>query len=449
MFHRKVIDYLDSWSSRPDRKPLIIRGARQVGKTTAVKMFADAIPGFIYLDMNAPGVRNIFEKNLSIEDLFSAIRLTRGVDAPIDQSLLFIDEIQACPAAFKYLRYFLEKIPSLKVIASGSLLDITLHENRMEFPVGRVEHYFMYPVTFEEYLGAINRTDLPEVMNSVPLPEYALPAIQEHFNRYVLMGGMPEIIASSIEFSDIVTPGRIFSALIVSFEDDIPKYARNRTMSGVLRHCIEAAPVETGNRIKFAGFGGSSYRSREVGEALRTLQRAMLLYLVYPTTEVQLPARINMRKSPRLQFLDIGLMNYSVGIQDTLFGIKDLNAVHRGAVAEQYIGQELLAMQSISRPFIRFWTREKHNSSAEVDFVIKHENLLIPIEVKSGKTGTLRSLRQFMQICPHEYAVRFYSGSVRIDDVNTPSGKVFKLMSLPHFLVGRIHEYLDWMLKEN
>jgi len=447
MFDRNVISFLHSWENSENRKPLIIRGARQVGKTTAVKMFAGKYSGFMYLDLEAPGVKKIFQKKLPAKDVLAAIRLRLNNDASIEDSLLFVDEIQNCPESLSYLRHFYETIPNLKVIASGSLLDIMLHRNTIEFPVGRVEFCFMHPVTFLEYLGAISRTDLIEAMETVPFPEYAHGVIQNELSNYIRMGGMPEVIASSAKNVNSAALSRIMTSLIVSFEDDISKYAKNENKTKILRHCIESVPDETGKRIKFAGFGNSAYRSREVGESLRTLQRAMLLSLVYPTNEVALPAGVNRRKSPRLQYLDVGLLSHAMGIQDSLFVPEELNSLYKGVIAEQFIGQELLALHTERRPFVKFWAREKHGSSAEVDFVIEHNGLRIPVEVKSGKTGTLRSLAQYMAVCSHGFAIRFYQGAVRTDDIETPSGKKYKLLSLPHFLVGKVHDYLDRFLE--
>jgi predicted AAA+ superfamily ATPase len=218
-------------------------------------------------------------------------------------------------------------------------------------------------------------------------------------------------------------------------------------MAAILRHCIESAPLIAGQRIKFAGFGSSNYGSREVGEALRTLQRAMLIHLLYPCTMVEPPIMPDLKKSPRLQFLDTGLLNCFAGLQSEFFQHTDLHAIYRGILAEHVVGQELLCLESGSRKKPCFWVRDKTQSQAEVDFVVQHGRFVIPVEVKSGKVGSLRSLHEFMDRCPHGYAVRLYSGPFELHSVTTLAGKTYHLLNLPHFLAGLIHEYIGRMIQ--
>lgn len=443
MFPRDITDYMELWFREKRRKPLLIRGARQTGKTSAVRLFAGKLPGYIELNMEAPREKSVFEQQLPVQDLVKLIRLSKRKTAPLKDSLLFIDEIQACPSAVGYLRLLNEEIPELAVIATGSLLEVFLLRSGIEFPVGRVTQCSMYPLSFREYLRAFQRKDILDLMNVVPLPDFAFSAIHREFLKFALAGGMPEIVQASVEGMQIDSMNGLYSSLFISFLDDVPKYALNRTMAEVIRHCLEVAPAETGSRIKFAGFGNSSYRSREVSEAMKTLQRSMLLSLIYPTGDVVPPPRPNLRKSPKLFFLDSGLLAYTLGVEMSVIGLEDLNSAFNGVFAEQCVAQALLK----SNQSLQFWARDSKGSSAEVDFVVQYKEKMIPVEVKSGSTGRLRSLHRYIEDCPHQYAVRFRSGPVQVDLLYTPKGKKYKLLNLPHFLSGELRSYLDWMIQ--
>ncbi|MBT3201690.1 MAG: ATP-binding protein [Phycisphaerales bacterium] len=446
MFSRTILYTLDLWAVSRERKPLILRGARQVGKTVAVELFARGFDGFVSVNLDAPGEGDIFRKDLPVEDIFQALCLKQRVRADSGRVLLFLDEIQSCPEAVESLRYFHEKLPGVYVIAAGSLLEIALHEKHISFPVGRVEHLFMYPLSFEEFLNATKAQEALDAVKTFPFPDYAHDELLQQFHRYALIGGMPEIVARYAKTQDITGLSGIYNSLLTSFEDDIGKYARNPTASTVLRHCIEAAPFQAGTRIKFAGFGQSNYRSREVGEALRTLQRAMLIYLLYPSSSVQPPITPNMKKAPRLQFLDTGLLNYYAGLQGQFLQHKDLHAFYRGVLAEHIVGQELLCLDPNTRKKHCFWAREKTQSAAKVDFLLLHKSSVIPIEVKAGKTGTLRSLHQFIDASTCRHAVRLYAGPLELQQTRTVSGTPFELLNMPYFLTSQIHEYIAWMI---
>jgi hypothetical protein len=219
-------------------------------------------------------------------------------------------------------------------------------------------------------------------------------------------------------------------------------------MVQVIRHAIESAHLEAGRRIKFQGFGNSNYRSREMGEALRILERAMLIYLLYPSTVTQPPVRPDLKKSPRLQFLDTGLINYFAGLQEYFFKIGNLHSFYQGLLAEHIVGQELLAFNMKTSRKPSFWIREKKQSNAEVDFIVPFRQYIIPVEVKSVKTGALRSLHQFMMRADHPFAVRLYAGSVEITQAATPDGKSYTLLNLPYFLAGKLHDYIDWLIND-
>lgn len=448
LFPRAVDARLKAWMETKGRKPLILRGARQVGKTSAVKLFARHFDSFISLNLDLVADAALFRRRMDVRDLYQAILLKHRISASSGRILLFLDEIQSCPEAVDSLRYFHEDLPDVFVIAAGSLLEIALHESHIGFPVGRVAHLFMYPLSFREFLVATDAGPVVTAFDTLPVPAYAHPELLQLFHRYTLIGGMPEIIAEYAKNRDLTALKPVYDSLLTSYLDDVSKYARNTTMAAVLRHCIESAPFVAGQRIVFAGFGKSNYRSREVGEALRTLQRAMLLHLLYPSVGVEIPIMPDLKKAPRLQFLDTGLLNYFAGLQDEFFRHDDLHAIYKGMLAEHIVGQALIGMESNTRKKQCFWVRDKAQSQAEVDFVIQRRGYVIPLEVKSGTEGKLRSLHEFMDRCPHGYAVRLYAGPLELHVARTPMGKEYQLLNLPYFLASKVYEYVDWMMDQ-
>jgi len=423
MYKRAINQLLIDWSQKSSRKPLILRGARQIGKTTLINQFGKDYDQFLSLNLEVKADRDLFEQDYPINELISAIHF--HLNKPIlteGKTLLFIDEIQNCPAAALILRYFYEKRNDIHVIAAGSLLE-TLIDKEISFPVGRVEYLYMHPMSFCEYLLAANEINALNALHQCPCPVFASNKLFELFHQYTLVGGMPEAVSAYLQNKDILASNTVYQNLILGFMDDVEKYARNKTMTHVIRHVIEHAPISSGARIKFEGFGHSNYKSREIGEALRTLEKAMLLRLVYPTTTTTPPAERNHKKSPKLQFLDIGMVNYVAGLQQHYFAIKDLNTLYMGRIIEGIVGQELLATSHEISQALKFWVRETSHSNAEIDYVIPFEQFLIPIEVKSGKTGTLKSLVQYMSATNHPYAIRLYAGPIQIDELKTTTNQ--------------------------
>ncbi len=442
MIDRLLLKDLNKWHTKNNRKPLIIRGARQVGKTTIVKIFANNFKQHIFLDLEKRKDRELFEQDLPFDKLVAALFFIKKCDPMEKSTLIFIDEIQNSLKAVATLRYFYEETPDIPVIAAGSLLEVYLEKQKISFPVGRVESLYLYPLTFEEYLSSVDHPSALSAFKQIPVPDYAYNTLFDYFHEYALIGGMPEIVSHYQRYHDLNAVSALYENLLLSYTDDAAKYARNSTLYQVIRHAIETAPLEAGHRIRFQGFGKSSYRSREMGEALRTMERAMLLYLLYPTTNTELPILPDLKKSPRLQFLDVGFINYLSGIQNDYIGLKDLNSVYRGTITEHIIGNEILATDRYSKSNPIFWVREKEGSSAEIDYILKYKSTLVPVEVKSGKTGTMKSLHLFMDNCKYNLAIRLFRGNVSISDIQTPKGTPFRLLNLPYFLGGLLDEYL-------
>lgn len=448
MFKRALLLELEKWRQNIPRKPLVIRGARQVGKTTLVNQFAAQYEQYIYLNLELSEDKEPFENFTSIENLINTLFFLKNKTlAKINTTLVFIDEIQEVPKALNILRYFYELAPEISVIAAGSMLE-TLFDKNISFPIGRVEYKVIRPVSFPEFLSAIGENAALEQLTQVPVAAFAQSKLLSLFHTYALIGGMPEIVQHYATHKDLVALGPIYDSLINGYMDDVEKYAKSNAQILHIRHCIQNSFAQAGKRIKFEGFGNSAYKSREMGESLRTLEKALLMQLVYPCTSASLPMVPDIKKSPRLQILDTGLLNYFVGIQKEIIGTVDLNSIYQGTLIEHLIGQELLAFQYNALSALHFWVREKKESTAEVDYLFQYDGLIIPIEVKSGKEGTLKSLHSYMDIAPHNFAIRFYAGALNISDAKTQNGKQYKILNLPYYLGSQIEKYIDWFVLE-
>lgn len=431
------------------RKPLVIRGARQVGKTTLVNQFAKQYEQYIYVNLELSEDKQPFENFTSIETLINTLFFLKNkIVAKKSTTLIFLDEIQEVPKALNILRYFFELAPEISVIAAGSMLE-TLFDKNISFPIGRVEYKVIRPVSFPEFLSAIDETTALEQLTQVPVAEFAQTKLLSLFHTYALIGGMPEIVQQYATHKDLVTLGPIYDSLISGYMDDVEKYAKSNAQILHVRHCIKNSFAQAGKRIKFEGFGNSAYKSREMGESLRTLEKALLLQLVYPCTTATLPMVPDIKKSPRLQILDTGLLNYFVGIQKEIIGTDDLNTIYQGTLIEHLIGQEILSFQYNALSALHFWVREKKESTAEVDYLFQYDGLVIPIEVKAGKEGTLKSLHSYMDIAPHKMAIRFYAGVLKITDAITQNGKQYQILNLPYYLGSQIEKYIAWFMQIN
>lgn len=450
MFNREALKFLEKWRLKPDRKPLIIRGARQVGKTTLVNIFSTKFRQFVSLNLEFAQDRKIFENKQNFDEIIDALFFLKNANKNIQDTLVFIDEIQNSPEAVKYLRYFYEQKSEIAVVAAGSILESLLHKD-IAYPVGRVEFYALRPFSFIEFLNAIGEKKSSEIIETIPFPEYAHEKLISLIRRYALVGGMPEAIAKYSENKDLNEVKEVVQNLIISYKSDIEKYARNETVSNIIRHIIDNAFFYAGERVTFHRFAQSDYRSREVGECFRILEKTMLLQLVYPATSVRLPVVENKKKSPKLQMLDTGLVNFISGIDKDVYNAAELTDVYKGRIAEHLIGQELLAGEIFPERKLLFWTREKKQSDAELDYLVTHKGSIVPVEVKSGAAGKLRSLHQFINYSAGAtntpVAVRFYSGTFSVQKEKTPDGNPFLLINLPFYLCNKIGEYIDYAME--
>jgi uncharacterized protein len=442
MFKRKISQDLIEWKNSSNRKPLVLRGARQVGKTTVIHQFSNSFEQYIYLNLERNEDKAVFMNKQSINEMVDAIFFLKNKSRQIQDTLIFIDEIQEATEALAALRYFYEDFPRLYVIAAGSLLEMAF-DNQISYPVGRLEYKVLRPFSFEEFLLASGETMALEQYNTIPVASFAHEKMLRLFHLYTLIGGMPEIVKQYIEHRDLSALKSVYESLLLSYMDDVEKYARNATQTQIMRHAIRSCFSEAGSRIKFHGFGGSSYASREMGEALRTIEKTKLIYLIYPTTQTALPYQPDIKKSPRLQLLDTGLVNYFAGVQKEVFNSNDLTDVYQGKISEHIVGQEILANNTNLLHTLLFWVRHKLDASAEVDYLYVKDGIAFPVEVKSGKTGKLKSLLQFMETSKVNLAIRLYAGKFQADQLKTPEGKPFTLLNLPYYLAGNMDKYIE------
>lgn len=392
--------------------------------------------------------RKFFEELDDLDDIVESIFLSKGISRKKGEVLLFIDEIQESLKAIQQLRFFYEDYPDIHVIAAGSLLDFAIREVK-SFPVGRVEFLYVHPVSFREFLDAIGHDRALEAIDCLPMEGFAEETLMDLFQTYTIIGGMPEVVAEYAKVRSFSELPRIYESIWGTYKEDVQKYGRNESERRIIRHIMETAPAQAEFRIKFQNFGNSNYRSREVGEAMRSLNAAGVIQLIYPTTSLKVPLAADFKKSPRLQFLDTGLLNYALGIQAQMIGFKDLADAHRGTIVQHIAYQELMALGEIRSIKPNFWVREKSQSTSEVDLAIQIGNKIMPVEIKAGPTGRLKSLHQFVNRSEHHYAIRLYGGRFTVDALTTPEGTPYKLMNMPYFLAGKLYEYAVWFLENH
>ena len=447
MIKRHLHEFLNEWKASPGRRPLILRGARQVGKSTLIREFGKGYDYYLEFNLEKKADRTLFDNLDDLSKTIQLLYLTRGIRPDEDKShLIFLDEVQEKPALLESLRYFYEDHPHLHVIATGSLLEFSL-DKVMRTPVGRVSYADLHPLNFEEYLGALGHQVGLDAYGQLPFPDHLTGPLFDLFHEYVMIGGMPAMVSAYLTADkDLAKVSPLYADLIHAYREDVEKYALSHNHRQAVRHLMDVAPHHMDNRINLSKLGGNAYRSREMRAAFTALEKARLLELVHPTTQTHLPITPALRKRPRLHFLDVGLINHQLGLHAELLSLDDLHAASKGKLVQQVVSQELRSLQQGPGERMAFWVREEGTTSSEVDLVYPYRDLLLPVEIKSGAKGRLRSLHEYMDRCPHGFAVRFYKGPVRMEDMKTRKGKAYKLMSLPYFLAGKLRSYVKWMV---
>jgi len=441
MFERQILTHLRQWKERNNRKPLVLRGARQVGKTTVVNAFGKEFDNYLYFNLDIESDRALFERNIPLDDLINSLYAKQGKKKKSGTVLLFIDEIQNSPKTISLLRYFKEQRPDIHVISAGSLLENVVDVSA-SFPVGRVEYLALRPCSFYEFLNALGKENLRYFIDNPEQSAAVHEELMSLFNQYAIVGGMPEAVQQYADTRDVLALDDIYESLIQGYRDDVEKYVKSGKVAEVVRFLIGTAWTKAGQQITLGGFAHSEYKAREVSEAFRLLQKAMLLEIVYPTTSVVVPALSEERRKPKLIMLDTGLTNYQAGLRRELIGANDILDVWRGYLAEQVVAQELLTLNDKVSQQRQFWV--KGNASAEVDYVLTLDSRLYPIEVKSGRNSHLRSIHSFIDQAPIDIGIRIWSGPYSIDNVQTTIGKKpFRLINLPFFMIGNIKKIIE------
>ncbi|TVR85434.1 MAG: DUF4143 domain-containing protein [Saprospirales bacterium] len=448
MLYRKILKDLEKWRNSTGRKPLILRGARQVGKTTLVDEFGKGYKQYVKLNLEKSKDAGFFiQYGDDVRKIFEAILLSRNLKNNPSETLLFIDEIQEVPHAINLLRYFYEDMPELHVISAGSLLEVALGKVK-SFPVGRVFQMPVNPLDFEEFLMAMGEEIALEYYQKCPIPDLAVNKLLTLFNEFIIVGGMPEVVDRYRIGGRLITAvTEVYSSIWDNYRGDVEKYSEGGVQREILRHILDVAP-HTRDRITFNGFGNSPYGSSAISKAFRVLHKTGLLRLIYPTNELQLPLKPNLRRKPKIQFVDTGLLNYAAGIQAQLLKLEDLNNYYKGYLVNHMVFQERIAQSERINHLPYFWTREKSNSNAEVDWVHQSGEQVFPVEIKSGASGRLRSLMEFIDRSNHSTGFRLLANKVSIEDLNTITGTPMKLINLPYFCGGKIDQYIEWALDE-
>ena len=441
MFKRLALNYLRKWAQKEERKPLVLRGARQVGKTTLVKMFADDFDHYIYLNLEETDNAKLFAADSTFNDLLAGIFFRANLTADSHRTLIFIDEIQNEPKAVQALRYFYERRPNLYVIAAGSLLE-SLMGRHISFPVGRVEYMALHPCTFTEFLSAIGEEALACQIEKIAVPQSLHSYTLELFKKYMIIGGLPEVVANYAQHRDMVRLNGVFNSLLSGYRDDVEKYADKPREQDTIRYILNYGWTSAAHRIQFAKFTNTSFKSADVSNAFRTLEKALLLELVYPLTSTSFPILPDLKKSPKLLWLDTGLVNYVAGMQEELLFTTDSDELWNGDIAEHIVAQELLGATTTFGEKRMFWVRDARNSQAEVDFVLRHKSHLLPIEVKTGSNSKLRSLHLFMEESKENIALRLWNGPMTSDVITRSDGCPFTLYNIPLYYAGHLYEWI-------
>ncbi len=425
------------WKNSPDRKPLLIRGARQVGKTYVVKSFATAhFDRLVEINFELrPELKKVFD-TLDPEAIIKNLKLVLNQPIEPGRTLLFLDEIQDCPRAIMAMRYFYETIPQLQVIGAGSLLEFSLNAQGFKMPVGRVTYLYLQPLSFEEFLTAVDEKELRRTLVEIDLNHPPSEAVHERLlkllGEYLVIGGMPAVVNSYLANRSSVEYQNWQLSLLQTYRDDFGKYAP-RTRHTYLQKVFSTAPAMVGRRYKYSHVD-SDIQSRELKEALHLLNQAGILYKVTAASAHGLPLEPHENKF-KIIFLDTGLMQRSCGLDAEIAMAKDFLAVNAGALAEQFVGQEMLcSMNPHEDRKLFFWARDKKSSQAEVDYLMVHRSHPVPIEVKSGKTGTLKSLRAFMTEHRSKIGLRISQQPFSCYD---------NVLSIPLYAAGQIHRLLD------
>ncbi len=392
---RDLLEQLTSWRDSPIRVPLILRGARQVGKSWLVDEFGKQFDNYIKINFEKHrAAKTWFEDEIDIESLLRTISLYKGQGIIPGKTLLFFDEIQDCKRALQSLRYFKEEMPDLHVIAAGSLIDFAIEE--IGIPVGRVQFLYLYPISFAEYLTIIGRDDLRHYISNFNIEKPIHDLLLELLRNYMWLGGMPAVLKQWLESKDYYLCQAIQDQIIAGYQQDFHKYAKERQIPYVTQ-TFDTIPKQFGNKFKYSNIDQAT-RSIYFKEALSLLSKAGIVHICYHTNADRQPlgAEMNLKKF-KVFFFDIGIAQRLLGFDIRQWLLNPLQLNNSGAIAEQLVAQELISyMPAHKKAQLYYWHREAKSSNAEIDFIILKDGHVIPIEVKSATSGRLRSLHGYL-----------------------------------------------------
>ena len=447
-FSRNADQRLRAWFRHPARKPLVLRGARQTGKTTAVRRLAATVPHFFELNLERHADLALVRSCRSGSDLVARLQQVNNLSSVPANTLIFLDEIQEHAEALKWLRFFYEDTPELAVIASGSLLEVRLRDETLPFPVGRVEFLRLEPLTFLEFLEATEADRIAnDLRKSFATAEGVDPGLHilamERFREFLLVGGMPEAVGAWLTSRSLPEVERVHGALVQAYREDLLKY-RVRAGTRYLEVVLDAAPAHYGARFRVRNLAPGE-RDRPLTEALHMLEKAMIIYRVRPTSSKSLPLVSRSRAAHKLIPLDIGLALAQLGVRPEQLDGEAIETLMAGRLAEAFTGVQLLAASPERDRALSFWTREgKAKSNAEVDYLVPSPDGVLPVEVKSGAAGSLKSMHQFLAGSTGKLGVRLSAKPGGLEDlvVKLPSGKrlEYRLLTLPVYLAELVPE---------
>lgn len=434
-FMRRMIEpILRKWKDQSDRLPIILRGARQVGKSFIVEKFGkENFKKVITCNFEfRPELTGCFQ-NFDPTSICSKLEVAFDTRITPGDTLLFFDEIQNCPNAITALRYFKEKLPTLHVIAAGSLLEFVLHEEKFSFPVGRVQFLYLNPLSFYEYLVSYKNESLLEMLENVTLQRPLDPFVHQQLlirlREYFLLGGMPSVIRSFLESRSFLDCQTILTGLLETYRSDFSKYATSAQYK-YLQIFFEKAPGLICKNFKYSHIE-SDYRSQDLKKSLEQLSWAGLLHQVIVTSAAGIPLQVHAKENKfKLLFLDGGLVNCANKLDMQSAWDKELIQINSGLLAEQFVGQELLAYEN---PYMKsqlyYWDREKKDSMAEVDYVTQFGSQILPIEVKAGTTGSLKSMAQFLLEKSAPFGIRISQHPLSFHE---------RILSIPFYLISQL-----------
>lgn len=427
------------WKNQKKHMPLIVRGARQIGKSFLIEQFGEQhFEHVVTLNFELLPRLKVAFQDLDPHKIVQTLELYFGMPIQPNKTLLFLDEIQECPEAIVALRYFKEKMPELHVIAAGSLLEFALQSEKLRMPVGRVQYLYMKPLSFKEFLLALDqfqlKTFIEDVQWQANIPGLVHDKLMEYVRLYFFLGGMPAVIQDYLDNRSLLSARRMQSAILATYRGDFGKYA-NVAKHKYLEMLFVKVPEIIAQQFRYVDVA-RDMQSRDLKEALDNLSRAGLINQVFSTNATGLPLRsLIHEKRFKLLFLDIGLVSSAVQYDPQLMMSNHLMGVNRGALTEQFVGQELLVNQDCYLDAeVYYWSRDARGSTAEIDYVIQVGSKIIPIEVKSGSTGRMKSLHMFM-------AERHSAMGIRISE--RPFGCSENIASIPLYLVSELQRLLS------